>query len=41
MLRLVALKGSIVVERDLEPLAKEVKTKSVPEKSYVPDHFIL
>ena len=40
VLRLVARKGGIVLERDLEALAKEVRTKKVPEKSYVPDHFI-
>ena len=40
VLRLFALKGGIVIERDLKALAKEVKTKKVPEKNYVPDHFI-
>ena len=37
-----ALRGGKVLERVVEALAKEVKTKKVPEKSYqyVPDHFI-
>ena len=40
VLRLVARKGGIELERDLEPLAKEEKTEKVSEKSFVPDHFI-
>ena len=40
MLRLIARKGGIVLERDLEPLEKEAKMKKVADKSYVQDHFI-